>query len=223
MKKKSFIFLIFISYIYAFGNNMQNFIQQLKEQNTKTLQKYKTQINSIEEFINKNEETPNYNVSINLYRKYFKNDTYTINNLSKVNNPKYLFKRQTVLFYLFTTNMPKEAYLNVFRQAELIKNQLPVIGVLRGMNLKTKEILDNAFRGTYVHMQGRVNPFIFRDLGIKKAPVFIVANCQVKPYLRYRSCKFLYRFDGDVSLAYALTQIGDYNEKIKNISMAFYK
>jgi hypothetical protein len=200
---------------------MNSYLQKLKHNSDETVKKYYS--NSMEKFLKKQEENINYNESLNLYRKYFSNDTYTIENYPKAFNKKYLFQRKTILFYLFTTNMPKEAYLNVFREAEKIKDKLPVIGILRGMDLKTKDKLDKAFKDKKISFNGRVNPFIFRDLGIKKAPVFIVANCQVKPYLKYKSCKFLYRFDGDVSLSYALTKIGEYDEKIRNISMAFYK
>ena len=218
MKK---VFFLFATMGIVFGFNMNDYLSKLKNQSNATLKKYYKP--SMGDMLEKEETSPNYNTSLNLYKQYFSNDTYTIDNINKVLNKKYLFKRKTILFYFFTTNMPKKDYLNVFRQAELIKDKLPVIGVLRGMNLETKEKLDNAFKGTKIRFNGRVNPFIFRDLAIKKAPVFIVANCQVKPYLKYKSCKFLYRFDGDVTLSYALTKIGEYNEKINQISMSFYK
>jgi len=223
MLLKVLFFLILVNFSFASNGsfNMNNFIKQLQEKSNNSVKKYYS--TDTENFLKQKEEDVNYNTSLNLYKKYFSNDSFTIENYPKVLNKKIAFQRKTILFYLFTTNMPKEAYLNVFKQAELIKNKLPVIGVLRGMDLKTKAKLDDAFRGTKIKFEGRVNPFFFRDLGIKKAPVFLIANCQVKPYLRYKSCKFLYRFDGDVSLAYALTQIGEYNEDIKKISMVFYK
>ncbi|WP_456469986.1 TrbC family F-type conjugative pilus assembly protein [Caminibacter sp.] len=205
----------------AYAFDMNSYLQQLKKKSEESAKKYYSKKEGY--ILKKREENVNYNASLNLYRKYFSNDTYTIENYPKTLNTKYLFKRRMVLFYLFTTNMPKETYLNVFKQAEIIKDKLPVIGVLRGMDLSTKRRLDNAFKNVKVYFNGRVNPFIFRDLGIKKAPVFIVANCQVKPYLKYKSCKFLYRFDGDVTLSYALSKIGDYDDKIKRISFDFYK
>lgn len=219
MKK---LFLLFTAIVVIFAFDMNNFLKTLKNQSNATMKKYSKESQSLGDYLNKEQSSINYNVSLNLYKKYFSNDTFTIDNFNKTFNTKYLFKRKTILFYLFTTNMPQRDYLNVFRQAEVIKDKLPVIGVLRGMDLKTKEKLDNAFRGKKIYFNGRVNPFIFRDLGIKKAPVFIIANCQIKPYLKYKSCKFLYRFDGDVTLSYALTKIGEYNEKINQISMSFY-
>jgi len=213
------VIAIAIAFLNLFAFNMNSFLNKIKEQSNNTLKKY----SSVDNFIKDEEKSVNYNLSLNLYRKYFPNDTYTINNYKKAFNPKYLFQRKTIIFYLFTTNMPSKDYLTVFKQAELIKNKLPLIGVLRGMDLKTKEKLDKAFEGTHIYFNGRVNPFIFRDLGIKEAPVFIIANCQVRPYLKYRSCKFLYRFDGDVSLSYALSKIGEYSNEIKKISMVFYK
>jgi len=200
---------------------MNAFVNKIKKQSDETLKKVDNNVSL--SFLDKISQSISYNQSLNLYKKYFSRDTFTINNYQKIFNKNSLIKRQTILFYLFTTNMPSNSYLNVFRQAELIRDKLPVIGILRGMDLKTKMKLDKAFRNQKIYFNGRVNPFIFRDLDIKKAPVFIIANCEVKPYLRYKSCKFLYRFDGDVTLSYALSKIGDYDDKIRDISMVFYK
>lgn len=116
-------------------------------------------------------------------------------------------RRRKVLFYLFSSTVPDRSVRNVLSQVKYLPRGLDFFPVLRGIpsldylrKMKTwKEM---------VGIRVKINPLIFRDVGAKVVPAFVLANCDViSGVLRSKTCVYEKVIYGDVSLRFALEKL----------------
>ncbi len=111
------------------------------------------------------------------------------------------------LVYLYSDSVPATTVENVFKDAKKIKS-INFTGCLRGFKGKTSADLKNFIRkqvrkGKIHNIKVRLDPFFFKDLGVKRVPALVYAKCTTQP----TKCDYKYIVYGDSSLAYLVEQI----------------
>jgi hypothetical protein len=113
-------------------------------------------------------------------------------------------RKKLVVFYLFSSSVPESSVRNILSQAGLVPTKVAFYPVLRGIpSLDYLEKMRNwkEIAGITV----KINPLIFRGVGAKVVPAYVLAECDVVAgVLRSKTCTYLKVLYGDVSLKFAL-------------------
>ena len=139
-----------------------------------------------------------------LYGKYFDKELPTVSQTKEL---------VPTLFMFTSSSVPKLTVKNFFSRANKLGTTNYV--VYRGLDNNVKRTLiyaDKKERGVFA----KIHPLMFRDLNIKQVPVTIYAVCPNREQFAYKSCKYLYRMDGDASLNEFFNRASDEDESLKN-------
>jgi len=116
-------------------------------------------------------------------------------------------RKEPQLVYLYSDSIPKTTIRNVFKDAQKIKS-ISFTGCMRGFKGETsadlkKFMQQQVKKGEINNIPVRLDPFFFEDLGVKRVPALVYAECTTYP----TQCDYKYIIYGDSSLTYLVEQI----------------
>jgi len=133
-----------------------------------------------------------------------------IKNVMEVGENK---RKKNLIFYLFSTTVPKQTIVNVFESARKYED-LQLHGVIRGLNRKGKKPVEkyiwNFINDINEKVGGnitvKINPVIFRKAEVNLVPAFVLAECDYRPYgiIRSNECEYMAVIYGDISLEFVV-------------------
>jgi len=168
----------------------------------KGLTKNRADVSKYEEF----GKAINWNALLNMYGS---NWLEMNKNLQEKLKPQ---KKKQIIFYLFSTTVPKQTIVNVLKSAKKYK-YIEVIPVIRGLNRKEKKPVEKyiwAYMNDINNKVGgnitvKINPIIFIKAEVNLVPAFVLANCPVYyGIIRSRECNYKAVIYGDTSLDFVL-------------------
>jgi len=124
-------------------------------------------------------------------------------------------RKQPQLIYLYSDSMPASTLQSIFKDAKRIKS-IKFTGCVRGFIGKTsadlkKYMKKQVKKAKIDNIPVRMDPFFFKDLGVKRVPALIYARCTNYP----TKCDYKYIIYGDSKLSYLVEQI--YNASENNL------
>lgn len=116
-------------------------------------------------------------------------------------------RKKPQLIYLYSDSMPASTLLSVFKNAKKIKS-IEFTGCVRGFTGETsadlKKYMQKQIKKAKIdNIPVRMDPFFFKDLGVKRVPALVYAKCTNYP----TKCNYKYIIYGDSKLSYLLEQI----------------
>lgn len=136
---------------------------------------------------------------------------------------KKLKEKHLTLFYFFSSSIPPASWNRFFAQAGEVRDSFDYYGVLRGFGPEVRGALNKDLNRTMLsegkQYRIKVHPIMFRELNITRVPVFVLAECEGMQFAS-RKCEYLYRMDGDVSLAKFFMQL---SEKEKRFAKYYHR
>ena len=153
-------------------------------------------------------KTINWQALFSIYGSNWLEMTEKVKSIANT-NPQ---KKRNLVFYLFSTTVPKQTIINVFKSAKKYKN-LELYGIIRGLNRKGKKPVEKyiwSFINDINEKSGggitvKINPIIFRKAKVNLVPAFVLADCPTYyGIIRSKECQYKAVIYGDTSLDFAI-------------------
>jgi len=121
-------------------------------------------------------------------------------------------KKKQIIFYLFSTTVPKQTIVNVLKSAKKYEN-VEVIPVIRGLNRKGKKPVER-YIWEYISdinekvgggIRVKINPIIFSKSEVNFVPAFVLADCPIYfGIIRSKECDYKAVVYGDIAFDFAI-------------------
>lgn len=132
--------------------------------------------------------------------------------IEQINAPQ---KRTLMLFYFFSRSVPPSSWNYFFAQADKLSEYFKSYAVLVGHEKATEDVIsekaDKENLKNNIPYNIRVHPIMFDELNITQVPSIVMAECDAE--FKWKSCDFLYRVDGDITLDRFFEIVGEVNDE----------